>query len=280
MQTRDELSEKYAIPKEKFFVIPKEILPDDVTYFIYLLKMTILTGDFGNFKKIVNTILESTTEQVKKKIEKIGIEDFDHIMFKAPGKEGQWEPDMFFRLYSHYQRREFYKKAYPDVKLQEIISKIRTTSGIPADPKSVIPSKAWEMQHDELYENSEYLNKNHLPIELGDIFERTNSASQKKYILLAQPCDLMLRTKGHRARDDHRFTLLEVISSEGKQMKSMFEEEIVYFGDSPEQKWFVKFKAVHFIKDYILDLCVYNDNGISEFSSSVNISENILPSLI
>jgi hypothetical protein len=70
-----------------------------------------------------------------------------------------------------------------------------------------------------------------------------------------------------------------VISSEGKQMKSMFEEEIVYFGDSPEQKWFVKFKAVHFIKDYILDLCVYNDDGVAKFDPDVNTKECIRPSL-
>jgi hypothetical protein len=216
MQARDRLSETYTISKGKFFVIPKEILPNDTSCFIYLLKMTILTGDFGNFKKIVNTVLEDTIEKAKSEIEKIGIEDFDHIMFKAPEKEGQWEPDMFFRLYSHFQRREFYNVAYIDANLQKIISKIRSVSGIPAEfVSSSIPSRAWEIQHSELYENPDYLNKNHLPIELGDIFEKTDSASSKKYILLAQSCDLMIRGNGCRARTENRFALLEMkISNE------------------------------------------------------------------
>jgi hypothetical protein len=281
MQARDKLSETYTIPKEKFFVIPKEILPNDISYFIYLLKMTILTKDFGQFKKGVNSILTGTVKMVEEKINEIGIEDFDHIMFKAPGIEGQWEPDMFFRLYSHFQRREFYNTAYADTNLQEIISKIRMVSNIPAEfGYFSIPSKAWEIQHNELYENSDYLNRNHLPIELGDIFEKIDSASSKKYILLAQSCDLMVRGNGCRARNENRFVLLEMKISDEKQHKTMFEEEVVYFGDSPEQKWFVKFKDVHFIKDYILDLCVYNDDGIAKFDSVVNVNENIRPSLI
>jgi hypothetical protein len=275
MQARDELSEKYTIPKKNFFVIPKEILPNDVSYFIYLLKMTILTGDFSSFKNIVNTILETTVEKVKESMEKIGIEDFDHIMFKAPEREGQWEPDMFFRLYSHYQRREFYTKAYSDKTLRKIISKIRLTSNIPAKTTFMIPSKAWEIQHDELYENSEYLNKNHLPLELGDIFEKTDSKNSKKYILLAQSCDLMIRGKGYRARDNNRLALLEITDFNEKQYKTIFEEEVVYFGDSPDQKWFVKFKSVHFIKDYILDLCAYNDDGVAKFDPAVNAKDDI-----
>jgi hypothetical protein len=281
MQARDKLSETYTIPKENFFVIPKEILPNDTSYFIYLLKMTILTKDFGKFKKGINSILADVVKMVEEKINGIGIEDFDHIMFKAPGIEGQWEPDMFFRLYSHFQRREFYNVAYIDTNLQEIISKIRMVSNIPAGFDSFsVPSRAWEIQHNELYENSDYLNKNHLPIESGDIFEKTDSESSKKYILLAQSCDLMVRGNGCRARKENRFALLEMKISDKKQYKTMFEEEVVYFGDSPEQKWFVKFKDVHFIKDYILDLCVYNDDGIAKFDSGVNVKENIRPSLI
>jgi hypothetical protein len=281
IQDRDKLSKKHKIPKEKFFVIPKEILPDDIPYFIFLLKMTILTGDFGKFKKEVNNILRGITKTAKKEINEIGIEDFDHIMFKAPGIEGQWEPDMFFRLYSHFQRRAFYSVAYANTNLQAIISKIRLVSNIPVKPISFpVPSKSWEIQHNELYENSDYLNKNHLPIELGDIFEKTDSASPKKYILLAQSCDLMIRGNGCRARKENRFTLLEMKISNEKQYKTMFEEEVAYFGDTSEQKWFVKFKDVHFVKDYILDLCIYNSDGIAKFESTVNVKENIRPSLI
>ncbi|MDR2409854.1 MAG: hypothetical protein LBE13_17335 [Bacteroidales bacterium] len=280
MQSRDKLSKKYKIQKERFFVVPKEILPNDTLYFIFLLKMTILTGNFVKFKKEANAILTGVLKKAKKKIDEIGIEDFDHIMFKAPGKEGQWEPDMFFRLYSHFQRKDFYTTAYANTKLQEMISKIRLVSNIPDTSASfIIPSKAWEIQHSELYEDGDYLNKSHLPIELGDIFEKTDSTSSKKYILLVQPCDLMLRGNGFRARKENRFALLEMKISNERQYKTMFEEEVVYFGDTPEQKWFVKFKDVHFIKDYILDLCVYNDDGIARFDSDVNEKENIRPSL-
>jgi hypothetical protein len=60
-----------------------------------------------------------------------------------------------------------------------------------ATPTQITPSfNTWKIQRMELYEDSEYLNPYCLPIELGDIFEKSGGAS-KQYILLSQACDLM-----------------------------------------------------------------------------------------
>jgi len=287
---RDKMCEEYSIDKDKFFVIPKENVTDNQQLFLYLLKLTILGRDFTLFKTNVNKIIEETNEKTKERIENIKVEDFDHIIFKVPKFEGLWEPDMFFRIYSGFQRREFINLAYSNVELKNSISKIRSVSNIPTKPDSIIiPSDAWNIQHDELYDNAEYLNNNHLPIEVGDIFENTNKGAINKYILLSQPCDLMIRAEGKRSRAHNRFTLLKIkktiqddkIEKCIDESKKLYEQKVWYFGTSKDENWVINFKDIFLVKDYILDLCVYNDDGISKYSSKSNYEKEYLcPSLL
>jgi hypothetical protein len=104
------------------------------------------------------------------------------------------------------------------------------------------------------------LNGNHLPIELGDIFEKTSGGSTKKFILLAQPCDLMIRSDGKRYPEIEHVPLVEVVSA-SEQPK--YSEEMVYFGENATEKWFVKFKQFHQVRINLMDLCSFNSDGIS-----------------
>jgi hypothetical protein len=277
---RDKMCEEYNIEKDNFFIIPKEEVNNNLLLFVYLLKLAILGRDFVKFRTCTNNILDKVNKNIKGKIEKIWIEDFDHIMFHVPWKEGLWEPDMFFRIYSCFQRQNFIELACSDDKLRSSISKIRSVSSISTKPEeSIIPSNAWKIQQNEMYDDAEHLNNNHLPIEVGDIFEETNN--NKKYILLTQPCDLMVRSKGERSRQDRRFALIEMKKMEEKIKNNKFIQEIWYYGTSEKEKWIINYKDVFLVKDYILDLCIYNDAGISRYVSTEKIdSNNIRPSLI
>jgi hypothetical protein len=174
LSIRDRFVDENESLKDRFFVIPKENLANNLSLFLYLLKMTVLSQDFLIFKTIINDMLLKASEKAKEKINNISVDDFEHIVFKSPMREGLWEPEMFFKIYTHYQRREFYIVAHKEEKLIDSITKIRSVSDISTKPIGfLIPSKAWEYQRDELYENADYLNHNHLPIEIGDIFEET-----------------------------------------------------------------------------------------------------------
>jgi hypothetical protein len=280
---RDKLSEVYSVEKDKFFVIPKKEAIDNHSLFVYLLKLTILGRDFFAFKDCICKMVNDISISAKKEIDKIWIEDFDQIIFKVPQMEGSWEPDMFFRIYNGFQRRIFNQNAYSNGELQNSIAKIRTISSISTKPSSsLIPPKAWRIQHDELYEKAEHLNNNHLPIEVGDIFEKTNKDSINRYILLTQPCDLMVRSDGTRARADNRFILLKMrrMAEKGYELKN-YEKIVEYYGASQDEKWIFNFKDISLVKDYILDLCVYHDDGISKYLSALKFDESFIrPSLI
>jgi hypothetical protein len=261
---RSEMAKDINISADRFFVIPKSNLVNDPILFVYYLKYTILARDFDKLKRNMLDIIFNANKNSEKFIEDIAIQDFDHIIFKVPIREGSWEPDMFFRIYNSHQRRESLELAYKDSYLKEIINNLRTISNIPASPTSIsFPTNIWELQHNELYENSDYLNRNHLPLELGDIFEHTKEDGSKRYILLTQPCDLMIRKNGSRSPEIERFPIIEIISDNLKQEKSRYEEEMPYFGDNYDVRWNIKFKRVHFVRAIIFDLCTFNDDGVA-----------------
>jgi len=63
--------------------------------------------------------------------------------------------------------------------------------------------------------DSEYINGLHLPIELGDIFEYTSEkGNSKKYVLLGQPCDLMVRPKRNNSPGGRHHTVIESVIAE------------------------------------------------------------------
>lgn len=128
------------------------------------------------------------------------------------------------------------------------------------------PSSAWALQRDELYEPYDHINKNYLPLELGDVFERVGVNDAKQYILLAQPCDLMVRNDGKKRHPElDRVPIAEIVCTDDQPAYS---EELSYFDELPTKKWYVKLKRIHFVRLDVLDLCVFNQDGIAKFNNT------------
>jgi len=256
---KEELAEANNISAEKrdqFLVISKQQLSLDPILFAQILKLLALSPYFGNLKRDAMQIYNEALQQATSDIEKISIYDLDHIVFKTSASEGLWEPDMIFRLYALFQRLRARALAYQTDSLELNAQKLRIVSQIPASSKTPFISNVWDIQRTEFYDQDEFINKNHLPLEIGDIFKKTGSTSSKYYILLSQPCDLMIRGSGKREPDIEHLTLAEVTDKE-----TAYAEELEYFDVDPKKKWYVSLKRIHYVWACILDMCVFNDDG-------------------
>ncbi len=86
-----------------------------------------------------------------------------------------------------------------------------------------------------------------------------------EYIVLGQPCDLMIRTKDGRRRAEH--VLVAKISrnapakAEGESLASF---TLPYYQEGGKDAW-VKFANHYTVPVWVLDLCVYNDDGRAKF---------------
>ena len=270
-----ELSQSYGIPRDHFLVVPKQYLSKDPVFFAQLLKLVALSPDFRSLKEKTKEIMAAATAVAAVQVDGISIYDLDHIVFRVSAAEGLWEPDMLFRLHSLFHRLESRRLAHEKGELEAIARRLRSVSHIPTQAVSRPVSSAWKLQQRELYESADHLNQNHLPLELGDIFAKTGTGSTKFFVLLAQPCDLMVRSDGRRKPELVHVPLAEIV---GAAEPAGYFEEMPYFGDDVDKNWFVKLKQVHQVKTCVLDLCVFSNEGLATSPINDTIPEGIRPS--
>lgn len=275
----ESLSKTHSIPRDRFVVISKRHLSQSPMLFAQTLKFAALSPDFDELKRKTKNIIAAAATAAADRVDKVSIYDLDHIVFQVSANEGIWEPDMLFRLHAMFQQLESRKSAYDGGELETIAARLRAVSGIPTKCDLLpTPGSAWALQREELYESDEHINRNYLPVELGDIFERVNAKSTKKYILLAPPCDLMVRSNGQRQPDLKRFPLAEIVPETSEiDTSNRFKEEMPYFDDSQKKKWYVNLKVIHHVRSCILDLCVFNQDGISKMIVNGNVPSAIRP---
>lgn len=275
----EKLSDTYSIPMDRFVVIPKRHLSKSPILFAQTLKFAALSPDFAELKLKTKEIMVVAAETAADRVEKVSIYDLDHIVFQVSANEGLWEPDMLFRLHAMFHRLKSRELAHESGELEAIAAKLRAVRGIPTKSDHLpTPDSTWALQREELYEQDHHINKYHLPLELGDIFERVGAKSVKKYILLAQPCDLMVRGNGKRQPELSRIPIAEVVPWVSEDKPPLYSEEMPYFDFSPGKKWFVKFKSIHFVSGCLLDLCVFNQDGSAKLTFDGSVPSGIQPS--
>ncbi|MDL1986890.1 MAG: hypothetical protein LWX08_04370 [Deltaproteobacteria bacterium] len=283
----EQLAKEHNVPKDKFVFIAKERLRNNAMGFARMVKLTALSPCCQSLKDKAKDIYQAAIEDAKKEIDGIGIYDFEHIVFTHSYDEGIWEPDMLFRLFGHFHRKNTIKLARNNGELNELAGKIRKISHIP------IPEKAeerpqhssWQIQREELYEDGEYINSLHLPIELGDIFEYTPpQGNRKKYIVLGQPCDLMVRSKkdGYPAGRHSAVTgvsIAEIKKKPGEAQQNRPDiQELKYYSNTSGKKSYVMFSRAHNIRLCILDICVFQSDGVAKFTIDQGCPEGLIPS--
>ncbi|MDR0354349.1 MAG: hypothetical protein LBJ64_01230 [Deltaproteobacteria bacterium] len=273
----ESLSKKYRVSRDRFTVIPKLHLIEDPMLFAQILKVTALSSDLTNFKLKARDILGEAAANAAKRVEDLDIYALERIVLQVSASEGLWEPDMLFRLHAMFHRMESRRLAYEGGALESIAAKLRKVSGIPTKCELLpVPLNTWSLQREELYELDEHVNNNHLPLELGDIFEKAGGNSQKKYILLAQPCDLMVRQSGNREPTLSRVPLAEIVLAEDEK-EHYYADEMPYFDKSPDRKWLAKFRRIKFVHICILDLCVFNEDGVAKLFIDAPAPDSIRP---
>ena len=99
----------------------------------------------------------------------------------------------------HIQRRHALNEELRDPKVQKLILKSRNFRRETAEFRSKKPVAEMrlfrEWREREVFEDGVGLNELHSPLACGDVFE---FEKKERSILLAQPCDLMIRDDGKR----------------------------------------------------------------------------------
>lgn len=262
---RNQYSMENELPKEKFYTISKERFAYDpkISAFAEGIKNLILLPYIESLKDKSITTFESSFGEVRNKILNISPKTFNQIVQKSSLKEGIWEINTLFRLYNIITKEEnFNIISDPENRkvFNEDVYKIRDIDLIETGyNSSAINQQLINLRNSELYLQSEIINRLHLPITNGDIFE----IKDKEYILLVQPCNLALRA--HRddcGKRDYNYDTGILIPlkhiEKGRLNINMEEVKVSQIKEKTLVSYFPDFQTISL---NILDLVVFNEDG-------------------
>jgi hypothetical protein len=239
---------------ERIIVIGKTLVSEPMA-FVRKVRTTLFTQLVADLKRTAISVIVQAYESAAADVEaRINLDVFENVVFRLSWEEGVWEADTLFRLYGLYARRASLHATRANADLQRLTATIRQLSAV--DVKDEPAAGAWDVQHDEMYEDPGALNGLYLPLELGDIFEFPGVPG-KRWILVAQPCDLMIRRKGERSGLGFVDLLQVRTTYPGEQPH----HKLPFLEVGPHQDGFASLSRPLVVPLEVLDLCALNGEG-------------------
>lgn len=277
---RQRICQEYgALSEQDFFVLTKKRL-DKQDEFTDGLKKACLNTYCEQIKDNTLAIVVEAQKRTVDRIKAFDTYEFDQAVFKSSFTEGVWEPETLLRMtdtiFKDEVRRLMLDQEYV-TKTNDIITAARKISSITVKLQDVKAdhTEKFKIRHQELYESPELLNPLRRPIDNGDMFKITDGARKnKRYILIAQECDLMVRSEGDKRgkRGANMAVLAEVtVISKDKVLN----EQVTTYQKQIDKKKF----GNHFFADrYLLNYFELGTDkvGIVDFKDTLLVDLNIL----
>lgn len=270
---------RYGINKAKFYTISKYRYYYDplISGFSEGIKNLLLQPHVEVLKEESKDVLRSSNENAWKRIDDITPKTFNQIIQKSSLKEGVWEISTLFRLYGILSKEENFNMISDSgirKKFNSSIERIRLIDDADTGYVSKIPNQQLiDLRNSELYIKGDLVNKLHLPISNGDIF----NIKGKLFVLLVQPCNLAIRAKdtecGYRSKNYNNAFLIPLREFSKEQLNHT-KQEVLSPINTPEKvlcAYFPDFKVLTL--DY-LDLTVFNETGESFINMTIPELDN------
>ena len=262
-------AEEIGLGLDQFLPLSKDRLRGDPMDFADGLRMMWLNHVRQRLTKEVKQVAQEAYEEADHQLNALDVYDFDEIVLRSSEREGLWEPETLFRLFEVYRRSAFRQKIFAEAKpaLNKNIEQIRLMRDVgPVQPEpSHFSGRVYQAAVSELYDGGQFLNSTHQPLEVGDIFE---VGSGKHYILLGQPCDLMVRSDGMRVARTTTLVRVQVSAKSDPAKDPVPGAPLKHFGHFVNQSdgtGFVRFRDGCQVLLDVLDLAVFDRDGRCHF---------------
>lgn len=289
---------KGELYKSDFFALTK-IRIDDNALLADGVKKALLNRYCEFIKDHSVRIIRTANQKVLEIIKQMDTYDFDHTVLRSSFHEGVWEAETLFRIsrniYDLEVKKLMLEKSYParvnkQIKQAKALSDIRFTINELGNPYI----EKYKLRHLDIYEPGNVINPLHLSLENGDIFEVTTGKNKGKFILVAQECDLMMRTNPLGSRIAKLATLLPINIYDSLAHRS---EVVKHFQKNAEKNHYL---STRFPLEYFnygtndiaivnlgkpitvdldaLDLVVFDTDGIAQIDINTTFNINLVNS--
>lgn len=264
-----QFAEEHGLELRRFLPISKSRLKDPSS-FVVAVKKTTLNLYCEQLKAGAVEVLTLTHQSAAEELEAIDVYDFDDVILRSSLKEGVSEIDTLIRIY-HIFHQDRVKRAFLNPErasvFHSVIEDARELSRIGERLHANRPDHRWDLRHREMFEDRELVNAFHAPLQSGDLFSLGEQA-HPAFILIGQPCDLMVRSDGQRGDygADRSVDLIPItrMSEEqfrGKTFNSAVRSALHYLYSGTNDVGIVEYAAAHIVRLDVLDLAVLNSDG-------------------
>lgn len=272
-QEADNVSQELAITKSLSESIGK-LVPtlgkwraEDPAHFAAGLRVFLNISSLDSVKRTVLSSLESAFNDVDAYVRGV---DFYTLLASAASAidEGNIEVDGLVRMArNHFRKRVqiHLRDSLPGDDLTWIrrAAKTAISTQIPLSPE------ASRHVHDECFDSGEYLAQCRVPTDVGDIYEITDRQGLASYyILLAQPCDLMVRKGGFRQNSPDSFTLAKLEETEENKERGPRLIRVGVIDADDDRVWAVNLAKRVYVQPQLLDACVLDADGRARITST------------
>lgn len=270
---RNEYHNSRQFEKSRFYTISKKRFKDD-SYLPGLaegIKNTLWINEVEYLKNQSSKILRKSFKDSLIEIDELNPDSFNHVIQKSSRKEGIWEMATLIRVNNIITKDKaltILLSKPKRTKINESLVKIRKLEKIKTGVETPFDkTQIQKLRHKELYIDNLILNQIHFPISNGDIFQINN----KNFILLGQPCNLAMRSKGirdiGRGKIYETGFLLEIESVSKEAFNKLKGGQLSTIGllensDIESENYsIVRFQMFQTVSLSPLDLTVFNANG-------------------
>ncbi|CAN7438222.1 hypothetical protein [Mesorhizobium sp. LjRoot246] len=207
----DEVASWRRLEKEekidlRFFMPIAKANLDDAPAFYAAVYRTLINTYCETMKGLASSAFGAALKDALERFSDLDPIDFEHMIVKSSEVEGVSELDTLIRLYGIIQKDQVKAHILQHAAVGDFSLAARTVKEI-ADIGRELSATAQERLHklrwEELYESEQLINGYNDPLRNGDIFEVGEGEGLKLWVLIAQPCDLMVRSNGERVREDN-----------------------------------------------------------------------------
>ncbi len=269
--------------KSSFSVMSKSrILQNDDESEIQNIVTSKLTSVFSRrtMLKIAERLRMEIVHKTEDVINALASEDIyscENSVFKSSFKEGTSEIALLHRIFNLSQSDAVEAILRTDQKILENISVLRGLRNNFSESNNTSLNYFKTLRKKEFLIDAQLINKNHTPLIGGDTF----NINEKKFILLSQACDTMLRPDGFRKKAVGYLVPFELKSDSSsnytKLNKNYSKPHFLTLKQiaSDHSYWVFKMNEFETVNLNLLDMVVYNQDG----KCDVNFSDDC-PSMI
>lgn len=281
----DEVASWHGLAKSenldlRFFMPIAKTTLDDAPAFYGAVYRTLINTYCQTMKSLAQDAFTEALKEALERFADLDPIDFEHMVVKSSEVEGVSELETLIRLYGIIQKDRVKAQILQKAGVGDFADAARTVRGI-ADIGRALSATSQERLHklrrEELYESDQLVNGYNDPLRNGDLFEIGEGEQLKLWVLIAQPCDLMVRSNGERVREENfkvavLAPLLTRPLGEASNMKDGLGFSLDHFDYNGAQSAVVRFADATPANLQVLDLAIFNKDGRCHLSATPDLA--------